>query len=85
MDQPRLRIEDEEVGLRHLGDNLFEPKNLSILKQVINNEDITINKPQFFIKPIPIREPETYYKIESFCFVSTDNIKEEAELLLRSL
>ena len=35
MGNPRLKINDKEIGLRDLGDNLFEPKNISILEDVL--------------------------------------------------
>ena len=38
MDKPRLKIRDKEVGLRDLGDNLFEPKNITLLADVIANK-----------------------------------------------
>ena len=37
MDKPRLKIKDKEIGLRDLGDNLFEPKNIALLGDVIAN------------------------------------------------
>ena len=86
MDQPRLRIEDEEVGLRHLGDNLFEPKNSSVLRDILLNKKHRYSNRGFFKQVSFSKErPDKYHKIESFCFVATSNIKEEAELLLRTL
>ena len=38
MEQPRLKINNKEVGLRHIGDGLYEPKNATILKEVLNNK-----------------------------------------------
>ena len=87
MEQSRLKINNKEVGLRNLGNGLFEPKNFSILKDVVNNDEKFEKNPPELWKRInlPLEEPEQYHKIESFCFVATENIKEEAELLLRSL
>ncbi len=87
MEQSRLKINDKEVGLRNLGGGLFEPKNFSILKAVVNGQEKFEKDPPELWKRIdlPLKEPKQYHKIESFCFVATENIKEEAELLLRSL
>jgi len=87
VEQSRLKINNKEVGLRNLGNGLFEPKNFSILKDVVNNDEKFEKNPPELWKRInlPLEEPEQYHKIESFCFVATENIKEEAELLLRSL
>ena len=86
MDQPRLKINDEEVGLRHLGNGLYEPKNAFIFKRVIEENYEPPTSYQFSrLVPLPEKEPKRYHKIESFCFVATENIKEEAELLLNSL
>ena len=42
--------------------------------------------PKFWVEnPPPKEQPEKYHEIQSFCFVVTGNIKEEAELLLKSL
>ena len=86
MDQPRLRINDEEVGLRHLGNGLYEPKSALVFKKVIE-ENYKPPKSHLFSRLIPLskEKPKRYHKIESFCFVATENIKEEAELLLKSL
>lgn len=84
MEQPRLKINEEEIGLRDLGDNLFEPKNLTILKNTIEGKGLEEKK--FFVeRPTPLQEPPEYHKIKSFCFVTTSNIKEEAGILLKSL
>jgi len=87
MEQSRLRINDKEVGLRNLGNGLFEPKNLQILNDVVNdNVNLDCNPTEFLRGRLPPKkEPDKYHKIESFCFVATENIKEEAELLIRSL
>ena len=39
MEQARLKINNEEVGLRHLGGGLYEPKNASVFKKVIEELD----------------------------------------------
>jgi hypothetical protein len=85
MDQARLKINDEEVGLRLVGDGLYEPNNLSIFEKVFHNEYVPNDEEFFTIRRFPKEEPKKYHKIESFCFVATENIKEEAELLLKSL
>ena len=82
MEQPRLKINNKEVGLRLIGDNLYEPKNVTILKEVLNNKYKGPKNQQFFkLRPPSKKKPKTYHEIESFCFVSTENIKEEAEQL----
>ena len=35
MEPPRLKINEHEVGLRKIGDNLFEPKNKSVLLKTL--------------------------------------------------
>jgi hypothetical protein len=86
MEQPRLKINDKEVGLRSLGNGLFEPKNFSVFKQVIEGSHEPKPPCRFFKENcLPKQEPSEYHKIQSFCFVATKNIKEEAELLLTSL
>ena len=86
MEQVRLKINNEEIGLRHLGDGLYEPKNASVFKKVVEGNYKPPNNFRFLkLSPLSKKEPKKYHKIESFCFVSTENIKEEAELLLRSL
>ena len=84
MEKPRLKIKDQEVGLRNLGNNLFEPKSLSILEDTIKDLK-PVSKLPFKLKPLSKEEPKQYHKIKSFCFVATSNIKEESELLLNSL
>jgi hypothetical protein len=87
MEQPRLKIKDKELGLRDLGGNLFEPKNISILEGVFtNNLNVDHNPKKFWLENLPPeREPKKYHKIQSFCFVVTDNLKDEAEVLLKTL
>ncbi len=84
MEKPRLKIKNQEVGLRNLGNNLFEPKSLSILEDTIKDLK-PVSKLPFKLKPLSKEEPKQYHKIKSFCFVATSNIKEESELLLKSL
>jgi hypothetical protein len=87
MAKPRLKLNDKEIGLRDLGDNLFEPKNISILQGVLEDR-INLNyKPKkFWLENLPPKhEPQKYHKIQSFCFVVTDNLKDEAEVLLKTL
>ena len=86
MDTPRLKINDKEIGLRDLGDNLFEPKSVSILQKAIYGEKDVITTPKFFTeKSFSEKEPRIYHKIQSFCFVTTDNIKREAAMMIKSL
>ena len=86
MDKPRLKIKDKEVGLRDLGNNLFEPKNIALLGDVIANKCNTDHNPNFWVEnPPPKEQPEKYYKIQSFCFTTSINRISEAKILLKSL
>ena len=86
MDIPRLKINDKEIGLRDLGNNLFEPKSISILqKSIYDGKDVTTTPKFFTEKSFPEKEPRIYHKIQSFCFVTTDNIKREAAMMIKSL
>jgi alpha-N-acetylglucosamine transferase len=85
---PRLKLNDVEIGLRHTGDQVYVPKNIQILKDVFYKKDIAnefFSQNVFYENPISKIQPEKYHHIESFCFVATENVKEEAELLLSSL
>ena len=72
--QPRLKVNDNEVGLRDLGNGLFEPKNLSVFNDVIAGQFETNSTPKkFWLENQPPKhEPKQYHKIESFCFVVTE-------------
>jgi hypothetical protein len=87
MEQPRLKYNNQEIGLRSLGEGLFEPKNLSVFNDAVSDQlklDSTPKK--FWLENSPPKhEPKKYHKIESFCFVATANLKDEAEVLLRTL
>lgn len=86
MDKPRLKINDKEVGLRSLGNGLFEPKNFSVFKQVIEGSHEPKPPCRFFKENcLPKQEPSEYHKIQSFCFVVTENIKREGAMMLKSL
>ena len=86
MDKPRLKINDKEVGLRDLGDGLFEPKNLKVLNEVFHGYHEPKAAGRFFVENhIAKEEPEKYHKIQSFCFVVTENIKQEGAMMLKSL
>ena len=83
---PRLKIKDQEIGLRDLGGGLFEPKNISVLENSIYGIKNEAKNPSFFTeRGFARKEPSKYYKIESFCFVVTENIKREAGMMLKSL
>ena len=65
MEPPRLKIKEHEVGLRKVGDNLFEPKNEAILLQCLTgslNLD-NYNAQALFAKNEPPEESKTYKKI----------------------
>ena len=81
----RLKVNDEEVGLRYLGNDLYEPNNLSIFEKVFHNEYVPNDEEFFTIRRFPKKEPKKYHKIESFCFVSTEELKQEAALLVKTL
>ena len=52
---PRLKLNDVEIGLRHIGDQVYVPKNIQILKDVFYKKDIAnqFNSQKFFYeKPI---------------------------------
>jgi hypothetical protein len=81
-----LKIKDQEIGLRDLGGGLFEPKNISVLENSIYGIKNEAKNPSFFTeRGFARKEPSKYYKIESFCFVVTENIKREAGMMLKSL
>ena len=84
MEPPRLKINDNEVGLRKIGNNLFEPKNATILKQVLDNKFLAQQLGEFFkMECYPVEKPEAYYIIESFSYDATENIKDMAKIKLR--
>ena len=85
MEQPRLKVKDSEIGLRHVGDNVYEPKSLKVLERAVHNIPQPSGCKFFTEKPIKIDKPETYHKIQSFCFVVTENIKREGAMMLKSL
>ena len=87
MEQSRLKYNDQEIGLRSLGKGLFEPKNLSVFNDAVSGQLKLDSTPKKFWleKSPPKHEPKKYHKIESFCFVVTANLKDEAEVLLRTL
>ena len=86
MDKPRLKINDKEVGLRDLGNGLFEPKNLNVLNEVFHGYHEPKAAGRFFVEnQIAKEEPKKYHKIQSFCFVVTENIKREGAMMLKSL
>ena len=50
MDKPRLKINNKEVGLRDLGNGLFEPKNFTVLKEVFEGHHNPNNSGKFFVE-----------------------------------
>ena len=73
MANPRLKINDQEIGLRDLGEGLLEPKSISILQDSIYGIKNEAKNPSFFTeRGFSRKEPPKYYKIESFCFVVTE-------------
>ena len=71
MDKPRLKIRDKEVGLRDLGDNLFEPKNITLLADVIANKCNTDHNPKFWLeKGVLSRNLKHIIKYKAFVLLS---------------
>lgn len=86
MDNPRLKFNNKEFGLRKLDNNTFELKSADIFSRYFDSEYVPEKHGYFFQEnPITKIEPATYRKIESFCFVTTSNIRGEAAMLLKSL
>tara|TARA_R110002167_G_scaffold363038_1_gene582743 strand:+ start:1 stop:1620 length:1620 start_codon:yes stop_codon:yes gene_type:complete len=86
MGNPRLKFDGKEFGLRQIDDGLFELKSTSIFQKAVNSSFNISKSNNFFVQQhFSPFEPEQYHKIESFCFVTTDNIKREAAMLLKSL
>ena len=87
MAQPKLKLNGKEIGLRDLGDGLFEPKSLNVLTESLTYQyPPKKNNNGFFVEnTVGIKEPKEYHKIQSFCFVLTENIKEEGAMMLKSL
>ena len=52
--QPRLKISDKEVGLRDLGDGLFEPKNFTVLREVFGGYHDPKGSGSFFVETLPL-------------------------------
>lgn len=85
MGSPRLRINGQDVGLRRLDDDVFEPKSKKILSQVLTGEaEFNISRPTHTLTPFN-SGAQKYHKIESFCFVTSFNRIKEAKILLYSL
>ena len=83
---PRLKINNQEVGLRDLGDGLFEPKNSHILQEVIHGNFKPNSKTNFYKINEPAKdEIKDVHEIQSFCFTTSINRISEAKILLKSL
>ena len=86
MDNPRLKINNQEVGLRDLGGGLFEPKNSHILQEVIHDNFKPSSKTNFYKINEPTKdEIKDFHEIQSFCFTTSINRISEAKILLKSL
>ena len=81
-----LKIGKDSVGLRKIDDNTFEPKSLNVLVDVVNGRSVKTYSNKFLVLN---SIPETTYKkvhtIESFCTVSTGDVKEETVIFIKSL
>jgi len=85
MDNPRLRIDEYEVGLRKVEGNLYEPKNKKILLDCLTDSlNLKDHRSLFHVNELP-EKCEEYKKIESFCFTTSINRISEAKILLKSL
>ena len=86
MDSPRLKFNNKEFGLRELSNNLFELKSEDVFRKYLDTDFVQTKENYLFKENLVSNiEPESYREIESFCFVTTANIKQEAALLLKSL
>ena len=86
MDSPRLKFNNKEFGLRALSNNLFELKSEDVFIKYLDTDFVPTKENYLYKEKLVSKiEPESYRKIESFCFVTTENIKQEAALLLKSL
>jgi len=86
MSKPRLKVDDQEVGLRDLGDGLFEPKNSRVLKEVVFGNFKPISKNDFYKTNEPTKDKtKDFHEIQSFCFTTSINRISEAKILLKSL
>ena len=85
MDKARLKINNQEIGLRKIEEDLFEPKSTEVLIKVLHGQFNPSNKRKlFYVNPFPEADEEVQ-KIESFCFVTSHNRVQEAKILLYSL
>ena len=67
MENPRLKIKDQEVGLRDLGGGVFEPKNISVLESVFNTGSFRREKRNYFDqKPLSREKPKKWHTIQTF-------------------
>jgi hypothetical protein len=85
MESPRLKINDHEVGLRKIGDNLFEPKSTPVLAEVLHGTSGFLQDKPCFYENHFSSEYTTRHEIESFCFTTSYNRIKEAKILLYSL
>ena len=82
-----LNINGKHVSLRRQIDDTFIPKNLKVLKQTVNDEyNRKLANTDGWYTLNPVSDSDTLiHKIESFCFVTTNDLKKEAAILLKSL
>ena len=92
MNNIKLKIKNNEVGLRRVGENLYEPKSFDLLLKLIKEEgdNVTLERNYggsfFKINSFPPKSKKVRTrKIKSFCTVATKNIKEEVALMIFSL
>lgn len=86
METPRLKFKNKQFGLREISNNVFEFKSDDIFLKYLDTEFVATKESFLYQENLVSKiEPESYREIESFCFVTTANIKREAALLLKSL
>ena len=86
MEDARLKIYNKEVGLRKVAEGLYEPKNINVLKNVIDGGSGYEHIQHHFSslkKPFP-KDCSNPQQIESFCLVATKEVMEEADVLIFS-
>ena len=89
MESPKLKINKHEIGLRKIGDNLFEPKSINILTHILEHDEVIKDSRNisrdYILNPTPKHTDKPVHQIQSFCTVITDHIKREGAITIFSL
>lgn len=85
MDTPILKIKNKKIGLRRIKENVYEPKNLKVLYEVLSDTFSPKKALNSFHENLLSKDDKNFQKIESFGFVTSFNRIEEAKILLTSL